>query len=392
MRKTITFMLLITVMFNLCACGGDTGKGEETMTYIATDADIAHLESLYAGRQAVHGDMHNHSASTPESDGKNTLKEWKENMAYLTDLDFATIVDHEQVKHMRLEDWDETVFVGGSEPGLVVTDCSNCTSEKMDYAMVFAKPEGLEAVLNTYIEDYLYLPEISYRWEGKIRGDHQAIAELAGCVRDNGGLFVQVHPTLDGYFDPVDPLDYWFCDEVGFEVINGLKQNLKNEVNFKAYETWVTLLKNGKRIWATAGGDTHKLPNVESIVTLYSTEKNATGYISQMRVGDLTAGPVGIRMSIGDAVTGGVGSFEGNRVVVAVGDFHSVATKPNHTYRLDLYDDTGLIISQEISTTEVNYIAIDADPARNFYRANVYDVTDDYIFAVGNPIWNEAGE
>ena len=24
-----------------------------------------------------------------------------------------------------------------------------------------------------------------------------------------------------------------------------------------------------------------------------------------------------------------------------------------------------------------------------YYRANIHDVTDDYIFAVGNPIWNK---
>lgn len=391
MKRWIALLLCALL---LCGCAAQPQPAEttaepteETVYAIATDADIAQLESLYAGREACHGDMHNHSASSEFSDGKKSLREWRDQMMYILDVDFANIVDHRQLLHMWHEDWDDRVFVGGSEPGLFVTDCNTCTKMMMDYAMIFTNPEGLEAVLNTYPEDYQYNKKTG-RFISGFSGDHARIAEMFQCVKDNGGMVVQVHPKLEGYFDSTEPMDYWFADEVGFEVINGLRIDLTYPENYAAYETWLTLLDNGKRLWATAGGDTHTFPRASSLSTLYASKKNAEGYFEQMRVGDLTAGPVGIRMCIGDAVTGSVGSFAGNRVVVAVGDFHSQAVNPANTYRVDLYDDKGLILSQEISTTEMNYIAIDADPEARFYRANVYDVTRDYIFAVGNPIWN----
>ena len=34
------------------------------------------------------------------------------------------------------------------------------------------------------------------------------------------------------------------------------------------------------------------------------------------------------------------------------------------------------------------YFAMDAEDCK-YYRADVYDVTEDYILAIGNPIWNE---
>lgn len=355
--------------------------------FTATQADIACLERLYEGRKACHGDAHGHSASSPFSDGKHTLAAWKAHMVE-KHMDFATIVDHRQVLHMWHEDWDDTVFIGGSEPGLTVTGTEVISKENIDYEMVFTKPEGLEAVLNTFPEDYDYGFQYG-RFRSKFQGDHAKIAKLIQCVKDHGGMFIYPHPMgRGGYYDPVDPMHYWFADETGFEVTNRLNGDTTTEENAGAYRCWVNLINHGKRIWATCGSDTHAtLPRPETLITLYPTQKNAEGYFARMKVGDLTAGPVGIRMAVGDTVTGGKCSFAGNRVVVAVGDFHPLIDR-EHTYRLDIYDETGLIASRDLGAEEMNYFAFDARSNAVYYRANVYDVTDDKILAVGNPVWN----
>ena len=89
-----------------------------------------------------------------------------------------------------------------------------------------------------------------------------------------------------------------------------------------------------------------------------------------------------------NAVTGSAGDFAGKRVVIAVGDFHPLIDR-EHAYRLDIYDETGLIASRDVGAEEMNYFAFDARSNAVYYRANVYDVTDDKILAVGNPVWND---
>ena len=158
--------------------------------------------------------------------------------------------------------------------------------------------------------------------------------------------------------------------------------------NQEAYKVWTDLLALGKRVYATAGSDSHKVSNTVSLTTIYSDKKDATALLNNVRNGDFTAGPIGIRMSIGDTCTGGETSFAGKRLVVSVGEFHSKECKSDDTYRLDLYRDNTLVHSQEIPYGEVSYIALDADPNASFYRAEVYNVTKNYQVSIGNPIWN----
>ena len=203
---------------------------------------------------------------------------------------------------------------------------------------------------------------------------------------------MQEHPfARDQWFgyDPVDVMDYWFADEVGFEVLNGGQGDYTEPQNANAYDCWVTLINAGKRLWATAGSDAHScLPFTWSLSTLYAAEKNNEGYFAQMKTGNLTAGPVGIRIAVGDAQTGSAGDFSGKRVVIAVGDFHPLVVDQSHNYRVDVYNSSGLLLSQEISSSQMNYFAFDADATQRYYRANVYDVTDDKLLAVGNPVFN----
>jgi hypothetical protein len=56
--------------------------------------------------------------------------------------------------------------------------------------------------------------------------------------------------------------------------------------------------------------------------------------------------------------------------------------------RVDVYNEDGLVFSQEFDSSKTAYFAIDTTDCK-YYRADVYDVTEGYILAIGNPIWNE---
>ena len=383
MKKIISIVLILCLsvgLFSGCSQGGMK----------ASKKDIAALEALYEGRTAAYGDPHCHSASSINSDGKHTIAEFKQYMD-VKQIDFIAVVDHGQTTHMTLDSWDDTFLVGGSEPGATITDVEVESRRNMDYAMIFTDVKAMETVLEAYPDEFAYDKETGF-FKKNFAGEKAKLQEIIQCVKDNGGMWVYVHPFCKSEpygYDPVDFKERWFADETGFEICNSDMGNFNAPENYAAYECWVELLNAGKRIWATSGSDSHSgLPWEWNLVTLYADEKNGEGYFRQMKVGNLTAGPVGIRMAVGDATTGSTGSFAGNRVVIAAGDFHSWAVEEDHIYRLDIYDETGLVSSQELSTTEMNYFAFKAREDAKYYRANVYDVTGDKLFAVGNPVWN----
>ena len=393
MRKIFTFALAVLLLVSLCACGnGNPAEPVETTEaapdYTATQQEIDLIERLYAGRTAFHGDLHDHANTGGTSDGKNTLHEWKENMTLIKDMDFAVIADHKQVLHMRLPEWDDTYFIGGSEAATRVGGLSDaCTQWNMHYNMIFSDPESFETVLNQFPAKFLYI------------GDHflnpdyskEEFMKVVKAIQDNGGFFTHVHPLSVNYLVSTNAEDYWFGDGMGFEVLCGYYGNMSHEYNTNARRVWVEMLDMGKRVFVTSGSDSHRLSNTVSLSTIYSTEKKAKALLDTVIAGDFTAGPVGIRSCIGENVTGSVCSFDNQRFVVAVNDFHSKEYEPTHTYRIDVYTDKGLVASQELKdTTKASYFAMDVDPASRYYRAEVYDVTEDYIFALGNPIWNSA--
>jgi hypothetical protein len=87
---------------------------------------------------------------------------------------------------------------------------------------------------------------------------------------------------------------------------------------------------------------------------------------------------------------GGKGSFAGKRVIFSVGDMH-VSNDASHTYRVELYDDSGVLYESVLTDpAQTHYFAINADTDSKFYRVVVWDDTLGTRIAVGNPIWNEA--
>ena len=258
----------------------------------------------------------------------------------------------------------------------------------MHYNMMFTDPEALIEILQEF-------PEFKYTGGDPLAAyfpyypsfDRARIAELITAIREKGGMFTQVHPTASSYIQSDDPLDYWFADWTGLEVVSTYHTTRDDAPTQKNYDLWVNLLALGKKVWATAGSDEHDMPTNKALSTVYATDKHADAYFDKVRVGNFTVGPVGIRMCVGDTPMGSECSFAGKRVVFSVGDFHQSVYEPGHTYRVDLISDEGVVFSQEISCDEESYFAVEAQNVM-FYRVEVWDASMNQLHALGNPIWN----
>lgn len=423
---------------------------------VAEQADIDVLLAAYAGRVVKYGDMHNHTDAGPTADGRFSLADFKERMKLLG-MSFNTIVDHKQVAHMYHDDWirestDDTdiVFVGGSEPAGKVTDGGQGT---FHYNMLVNDPEVLlnlvKTTSNYTIRESTYA---GFNWgstdyaadgtqnKNKTYDPTQysaapdgllqtwnypsfTLAEfrnLTARIYNAGGLLVHVHPKYSGYMDSNDPLDYFFGEDAGSEdaVAAGIELHIPDNDNYmpsyepneKAYQTWVAILKAGKKCYGTYGNDNHRLPSADTMTTIYATEKaDSDEYMGYMHDGNFAPGWVGIRMQIGDASMGGTTSFDGQRVVFSIGDMyqneHSAeyiysvtgealqgtwdsSYNPDHEYVVQVYDNGGLLMQSEVDPGQMNYFAFDADPEAKYYRVVVWDMTQGYRCGIGNPIWN----
>ena len=388
MKKALVLILLAMVL--LCACQSQPEATEPTQPSMeATQADVDRLEEMYAGRTPFYGEMHDHSNSGGRSDGRISLSVWANTMPGLG-MDFATIVDHKQVRHMVIPEWDDTMFIGGTEAATRVKDL-DLEENDFHYNMVFTDPNALLELLTEFEVFNFSGTALDGEFPTYPLFTRAELEELVKAVRDKGGMFVHVHPKHTGYLNSEDPLDYWYGDWTGIEVINTYKSDRNGPNTQKNYQLWVDLLALGKKVWATSGNDEHGMPSNKAVSTVYAEERLAASYFSHIRVGDFTCGPVGIRMCVGDTVTGYECDFTGQRLVFSVGDFHETVYNPYHTYRVDLYDDTGVIFSREVSCEQTTYFALDAGNAK-FYRVEVWDTTDNSRIGIGNPIWNTAAE
>lgn len=353
--------------------------------------DVLRLNTLYAGLQPYYGELHDHADTGGTSDGKQPLSVWKEGLSKL-DMDFATIVDHRQSLHMRLEDWDNAIFIGGSEAATTIKDRDGV---RLHYNMTFADPEGLEAVVSSFPE---------YNWRVWTEEDREGcggqwhfdypnftaarFTEVCEAIYANGGFLSIVHPKSEGYVSTDVAEDAWFMDNTGVEVFYTYHSGRGSEEIKANYGLWTGMLKAGKKVFATAGTDEHNMVSDKSTSVIYAAERDAHAWVNQLRVGNFTAGGVGIRTAIGDTVMGGTTSFEGQRLCVSVGDFHGSLIEPGHGYRMDVVTDQGVVYSQEISCYETSYHVLDADVNAAYYYIEIYDTTDNYLLAIGNPIWN----
>ena len=354
MKKVFSLILVFLIVFSLFGCGS---KEEEKLNTVATDADIATLENLYKDREAYHGNLHDHSDSgDPENDpwktadGKYPLVMWP-NFLMEKDLDFVALVDHRQSNHMRRDEWDKAMFMGATETGHRRPD-SNGEIDAIHYNILMNDPDVFDQILSTF-------PKFNCTGNGqfKIYSNNplteEEFAQLVKMVQEAGGNIVHVHPCWgtdedeSHYMTSENPLDYSLGEYTGFEVLcsyslgSNAENNLSNPYNAAAYEMWVTLLNMGKHLYAFAGSDSHRQTHTTSASTVYAEERLNDSYLKHIVKGDFTAGPVGIRMAVGDTVMGGHTDFAGKRLVIGVDDFQSKQYKVDDTYRLDVYNENG---------------------------------------------------
>jgi len=371
-------------------------QGAKTGLTAAEQTDVDALLAAYADRVAYFGEMHNHSSSGPVggADGYKTIEEWRQGMLELN-MDFATIVDHRQSSHMYVEGWnnEEVTFLGGTETGTDITDLPD-GKNNIHMNLIFSEPEQLEALINSGHPQFTNVAVAPEGWSGYTfkagSCSKQDIRELAALVRELGGFFAHVHPKYDGYVDSDDPLDYYYGEYTGIEIVcaTGSKTDSRKDYNIKAYDLWVDLLEMDKKVYATYGNDDHSAPSTASLTAIYNKTKAGSEYMEHIRGGDFAPGWVGIRMQVGDTLMGGTTSFEGQRLVLAVGDMFAEKYDATHTYAIQLYDDGGLLLESPLDPSQMNYFAMDADPEAKFYRVIVWDTTIGAHVGVGNPIWN----
>lgn len=361
----------------------------------AVSEDVANLNTLYAGLTPYYGELHDHADTGGTSDGKQPLSVWKTEMERLN-MDFATIVDHKQSSHMYLEDWDNAIFIGGSEAATTITDR---TGVKLHYNMIFSDPEGLEAVVSQFPEfKWQYYPEdytgtnaekLAGGWHFSYPNFTAArFTEVCKAIYANGGFVSLVHPKSPDYITSDDPADAYFMDGIAMEVFYTYHTTRDGWKTAENYKLWTNMLKAGYKVYATAGNDEHRMPSDKAVSVIYAAERTADAWVNQQRCGNFVAGGVGIRAAVGDTMMGGTTEFTGKRFAFSVGDFHNSLYNPDHIYRVDVLDQNGVVFSEKITCTEVSYFAFDANTASNYYYIEVYDETTGSRIAIGNPIWN----
>ena len=345
----------------------------------ATEQDILMLSALYEGRKLYFGDLHNHAATGGTSDGKRSLEHWKGAMEALK-MDFAAILDHRQVRHMYLPEWEDGLFLCGTEPGTKISD-STAEDPQMHYNMLFPSPKELEALLENHPVKFEFTggEEGHFKYHSFKREEFCALIDE---VKARGGFFVHPHPKQ--CMKSNDPLDYWFRDETGIEVFYN---DMRHRWSKENYDLWLELLKAGKRVWACAGEDGHACARDTALTAIYVAEKSSPGFVKVLRGGDFVCGSVAMKMCVGDTAMGGACDFTGKRLVLSVENFHKSVKNPEHQYRVDILTDSGVVASAAISCTEPTVLALDVQD-HAFYRAEVFDVTQDLRIAIGNPIWN----
>lgn len=380
-------------------------SGEDWSFAFQPSQDAININTAYADRNAYHGEFHDHADTGGKSDGRISLSRAKEFLD-AKGMDFTTLLDHHQILHMELEDWDSRLFIGGSEFGTKLHD-SPATGKSLHVNMLFSNPEDFKQLMYTHNPGGKYtggkftfhLDEASgneyydeHQWS--VSEFKQLIADIKAC----GGMYVFPHPKDGSRFISENPLDYYFADWVGLEVFYGPSYYAPTgERTVNAYNLWLDLLAAGKKLWATAGSDSHSAPNTYALTTIFSTEKNAVEHFEHGKQGDMTCGPVGIRMVIGDTVTGGETSFTGKRLSICVSDIHESAFFADHIYSVKVIAGKDgaeqVVYSSQFDPLKPFYYGLDADNTCDYYRVEVYDESDTRITtgmptAIGNPIWN----
>jgi len=346
----------------------------DTHTIIET-ADFAPLEKLYAGRKVFYGDYHAHGATGGTSDGKTSLGDWLKAMDALK-IDFVGIMDHRQVRHMYLDEFDPARFIYGSEPAAGLID----PRSSIHYLMLFGERETLEKKILEVFPDFQFTGGIEGHF---IYNKHTRarFTEIVNAVIDAGGAFVHPHPKQVMNSD--DPDEYIFAEHTAIETIY---VDPLGEDTLANYKLWLDLLKMGRHIYSTATIDCHGIPNNKGINTIYADRNHCAAYVEQLRNGDVTSGYFGIKMCIGDKAQGGELDYSDDlNLLIKVDDPHPQRYTPDAEYRIDVISSRGLAYSAPLTSVPFE-LALKVEK-RKFYRVEIIRESDGEPAAISNPIW-----
>ena len=347
------------------------------------NADFSRLDALYSGCKPYYGDLHVHTQSGGTSDGLVPIGEWPTKMDEKK-VDFAAVVDHKQMRGFFLPEWDEERFIIGTEPGTRFSEGLNAVrynQAAIHYIMLFPHKYGLAMVLANF-------PEYNFRGD-ELTGSFvypkftkERFLELTAYVQSIGGIMIHPHPKLTLASD--DPLDYYIGEHTFMETIY---ESPTAHATYKNYDLWVKLLALGKRVYASGGSDTHGEISNKALSTFYTREKSGKAFFEQMRTADFTVGPLGLKMCIDGYPMGSEISYrEGMKLTLRMDDFFSLAWRDETAYELRILTDKGIAYASLCNGKQSQAIELEVQK-REFYRAEVYDLTHDCLIAVGNPIW-----
>ena len=342
------------------------------------NSDFAGLDALYADTKAYHGDAHAHSDSGGTSDGATPLGEFVQQLKAL-DLDFAAIVDHRQMRHFFLPQWDETMLICGSEPSARLIGKPSFELSSLHYCMLFPDKEGLGKTLEAF-------PEFQYTGgtEGTFtypRFTQERFRELGEYIYSIGGLLSHAHPKQGMVSD--DPLDYYVSDHVALETVHGDVSGYASRTNRLL---WLKLLQRGCRVRTYGSTDTHAKASAVGQTTLYAKNRHSRDFFDAIRSGNCSAGAVGIQMAIGNTPMGGVCPYQnGLALEIRVDDFHKT-WKEDAVYRLQVFTDKGLAYAAEFVGATPQKLSLSVEK-RAFYRVEITNETNGSLACLGNPIW-----
>ena len=340
---------------------------------------LQQLDALYSGRTVMHGDMHTHTDSGGTSDGKTPLAEFVTQLKALN-LDFAAVVDHKQILHCLLPEWDD-MLICGTEPGTTLDDPDRpMRSRKMDYCMLFRQPSDYFRVMEAF-------PEFNFTGGPEGHNSYpnltpERMAELARFIYDLDGVMVHAHPKQLMASD--DPLDYYFGDCMPLETILGHANSFDTVQN---RNLWESLLKLGKRVHTHGDSDTHAQAKNCALTTVYAREKTGASVLREVRKGDCAAGSIGIQMAIGDTPMGGSLPYrEGLFLAVRLDDYYAPTMLEDTVYCLKVYTDQGLAYASEFSGRQPQTLTLPVQE-RKYYRVEVTNESDGHFVSISNPIW-----
>ncbi len=351
---------------------------------VLPEADFAPLDTLYAGRHAYYGDYHAHAATGGTSDGKTTLAEWKTQMDALG-IDFVGIMDHRQVRHMYLEDFDPAYFLYGSEPAVILDDHPKSAPH---YLMLFEERDTLKDEILEKIPKFEFTGGIEGQFKYKTYHRQEFIDSIVKSVLAAGGMFVHAHPKQVMQSD--DPDDYVFADHTALETIYIEREHSAMQDTVANHRLWREILQSGKHIYNTATTDCHGTPTNAGLNTVYTTERLGKNFVRQLKAGDMNAGFIGIKMCITDGSDvcvpmGGETAYgDGLQLLVKVDDAHPLKYDDSESYCIQVITNRGLAYSVPLTIPFALSLQVEE---RKFYRVEIIRERDSFPVAIGNPIW-----